>query len=207
MLKTVKKIPKIYLDDFHKQEVNLIRNRIQLAAPLFVFCVFLGSIITILLLHQGIAYQQVLTWIFTICVSLVTLIFARKIRTLHIAKLNVLLFMSMTIIVMTRDNMAQNVPPFDASMIYLFMFFGFSLMFPWFPNEVIGVAILHFSAYTIFLLNVQTYIFKGNVVNVELPDYLEGIIIMFLASCVCFLVIKRERERETDSFILLNFLK
>lgn len=200
----MKRMPKIYLDEFLKQQAMLIKSRLQLAALLFIFCILAGDIIDIFTLNAKIDPHMKITWMFVIGVSAVTLILSQKIFTFNMAKVFAALFMIMALVVMARDSIAYRLPPFEGAMIFIFMFFGFSLIFPWSAIEIVGVSFFHFMAYGIFVSNVSEFSYKNAMVARDLTDYLGGLVIMFLASVVCFIVIKRERQRDAENFVLLK---
>lgn len=198
------KIPEIYLDEFLKKQALLIKSRTQLAAFLFVTTFVTGSLVATIALNEELAPQLVHAWLFAACASILILTLSRKVITIRRAKFNALLMMVMSLVIMTWYYITESAPPFNAAMTYLFMFLGFSFIFPWFPKGITGVLLIHFAGYMVFLVNVQTYIYKGAAVTTEMPDYLQGFIIMFLAFWLCFIVSRRERRREIENFILLK---
>jgi serine phosphatase RsbU (regulator of sigma subunit) len=204
MKKAMKQIPKHYVDEFLKQQAALIKSRTQLATLLFIFSFFAGSIISSFALHKGFSRQLVLTWILTMCVSSLMFIVSRKVSRIQAAKVSAVTFMVMCLGVLARYYIMGHDAPFNVGMVYIFAFLGFSLMFPWSPNEVAGVFILHCGAYAIYLLHTRTYLYKGTTVIRELPDYLQGYIIMLMSFFLCHIVSKRERMREVENYILLK---
>ena len=200
----MEKIPKIYLDEFLKQQTTLIKNRIRLAAILFVATFFTGTVIGTAFVPEGMFNQLILSWALAGGVAIITIALSKRISTFRGAKLAAAVFMVAVLAVLTRHYTVYDDPPFNAAMAYIFIFFGFSLIFPWHPHEIIGVAALHASTYIILILLNRTYFYKGQSVVTQLPDCLQGFIIMFLSFWVCFVVIKSEREREAENFILLK---
>lgn len=200
----MKRIPKIYLDDFLSGQTALIKSRVRLVSVFFVTTFVLGSLITSLILHVEITRLLVHTWLLAAGVCVTTLVLSVKISTIRRARFAALLFTAMCLAVLARYYAVINEPPFNVAIAYVFAFSGFSLIFPWFPHEVISVLTLHLGFYTLFLLNVRTYIYKNNVVTVDVPDYLQGYVIMFLAFWVYFIVKKCEYERNIENFVLLK---
>ena len=75
----MEKIPTIYLDEFFKQQADLITSRAKLAAWLFVITFFVGSTVTIGALNEELGQQLVLTWTYSAVVLVITyLIFYKR---------------------------------------------------------------------------------------------------------------------------------
>ncbi|MFC1699593.1 PP2C family protein-serine/threonine phosphatase [Candidatus Omnitrophota bacterium] len=200
----MKNIPDIYLEEFFQQQTGLIKSRIQLAGMLFVSTFFMGTVISNFFLGQASSFHQLLTWLFSISICVMAFILARKIFTIRQAKLSAFLFMTMVLAVLVRYYALESAAPFNVAMVFIFAFFGFSLMFPWFPKEIFAVLLLHCCAFGLYLFGLGTYIFKDNTIIIEVPDYLQGFVIMFLSFWVCFVVSKGERQREIENFVLLK---
>jgi serine phosphatase RsbU (regulator of sigma subunit) len=201
-MKTI--IPKRYLNEFLKDKTAVINNRTQLAAVLFIFTFITGSLVSSLILNEGFTLELILSWIFTVLVSVVMFIVASKVTRVSTAKLSAVVFMVSCLTVLTWFYISVNEAPFNVGMAYIFAFIGFSLMFPWFPKEVMGVLALHSGTFFIYLINTRTFMFRGNAFPVEISDYLQVYIIMFLSSALCWIVSKRERERDIENFVLLK---
>ncbi|NQU94851.1 MAG: serine/threonine-protein phosphatase [Candidatus Omnitrophica bacterium] len=200
----MKKIPKIYLDEFFKQQTALLKNRVQIAAILFMGTFFAGTLIGSLALNEAITRQLILDWVFTVFISTAIIMLARKVSTFRKAKTIATLFMIIVLSFIARYQMLTSEAPFNAAISYIFIFFAFSLIFPWKPLEIVWVALLHIGVYGFYILNTHTYIFKDKTFTTELPDYIQGLITMFLSTWVCYIVIKNERNREAENFILLK---
>jgi serine phosphatase RsbU (regulator of sigma subunit) len=200
----IKKIPEKFLSNFQQQQTALIKSRLKLAALLLVVCTFLGDIIDILVLQQKINYQMKFTWALSAAICLITYLLARKIRTFKAAQTGAILFTILVLVLITRDSIAYYIAPYDAAMGFIFLFFTFSFIFPWSTKKIVAVSLSHFAAYTIFLINVPKYVYKDSIVNTGVSDYLNGLIMLFLSSIVCFAVIRRERRRDMENFVLLK---
>ena len=204
MKRTFQKIPQHQVDEFLNQQTFLIKSRLKLATILFAFCVFAGDIIGVLSLQEKVNFQMKVTWALAVALCVVINLLVKKISKFQLAKISAALFMIAVLAILAKDNIVYHTPPFDAAMIFIFCFFGASLIFPWFAHETVFVSLSHFGAFTIFLFNSPQYSYRGTMVTSELPDYLEGYVIMFLASIVCFVVSRRERERDIENFVLLK---
>ncbi|NQT94969.1 MAG: serine/threonine-protein phosphatase [Candidatus Omnitrophica bacterium] len=200
----MKKIPAVYRDEFSKQYIDLIKSRVQLAALLFIATFFIGSTATVLILNENFTRQLGIAWTLTVCVSITTIVLSARAATLRAAVLSATSFIVMALSIMTWYHASLSAPPFNVAMVYIFMLFGFSLMFPWFPHEVFGVLILHLGAYGVFLAHTKTYLYKNSTATTSLPDYIQGLVVMVLGFCVCYIVTKRERERDIESFMRLK---
>jgi len=198
------KLPRKLLGDFLAQETLLIKSRLKLAALLLLLCNFLGDLIGIIVLQEEVSTQMELTWALSFVISITTYLVALKVHSCKAARLSAGLFIVMVLAIMTRDSIAYSVAPFDVAMGFIFMFFAFSLIFPWSANKVVGIALIHFAAYAIFLIKVPEYIYKGAIITTEIADYLSGLIMLFLSLVVCYAVIRRERNRDVENFILLK---
>ncbi|UCH12061.1 MAG: SpoIIE family protein phosphatase [Candidatus Omnitrophota bacterium] len=199
-----KKIPPVYLDEFLKQQTALIKGRVRLAALLFVASFFIGSLVNTFLLGKEFTPPITAVWLLSACVCIITFALSGKLSTIRRAWFSAALFMLTVLAVMSIYYIVQNDPPFDVAMGYIFMFLGFSLVFPWSPNGIIAVMLSHCGGYTIYLLNTQTFIYKNNTVLMEPPDYLHGFIIIFLAFIVFYVVSKRDRKRKIENFVLFK---
>jgi len=155
-------------------------------------------------LKEPIGRELIFTWIFTAALSIITFGLSGKITNINRAKFSAISFIVICIAMICWYYIIVNEPPFNAGMTCIFAFLAFSLMFPWHPNEITGLLFLHLSGYAIFVLNTQTYFYKNNIFTRELPDYLHTIIVMILSFFFCYIVAKRERERETENYILLK---
>jgi len=204
MDKTVRKIPKLHLNEFLKQQTDLIKSRLQLAAFLLMFCIAIADMISVVALGEKIDVTMRQTWMFSILLCAATYFLSRKIRVFQAAKISAMLFMIAVLAVMTKDSIGYQMPPFDVGIMFVFMFFAFSLIFPWSASEVIIISLSHFAAYITFLFEVPEYDFKGTLIAQSLQDYLGGLTILFLASIVCYAVIRRERSRDVENFILFK---
>lgn len=200
----IKRVPEKLLGDYLKQQTILIISRLKLAALLLVACNLVGDVIGMLALQETVTHQMKLTWTLSILICLATYLLVRRIRTFKAAQTGAILFMILVLVIMTKDSIAYRIAPFDGAMGFIFMFFAFSFVFPWSANKIIAVSLSHFAAYIVLLIYVPQYIFKGIVVNIGLTDYLNGFIMLFLSSIVGFVVIKHERERDLENFILLK---
>ncbi|MFH0731503.1 MAG: PP2C family protein-serine/threonine phosphatase [Candidatus Omnitrophota bacterium] len=204
----MKKIPAAYLDDFLKQRLALIKARAQLAATLFLISFFIGSTVTVGVLNEELGRQLVLAWLYTACVFFVTIfVLFRKPPSVATAKLKIVLLVIMILAVLTRYYIVISEPPFNVAMVFIFTLIGLTLIFPWLPWHIITLLILHVGAYIVFLMNVPAYVYKNDMVATDVPDYLQGFVIMFLAFFVCYIVTRYEREREIENFILLKELE
>ncbi len=200
----IKKLPKNLLGDFRKEQTELIKSRLRLAALLLVICNLVGDIIGMLALQEKATYQMQLTWTWSLLLCLATYFLAGKIRTFRTAQASALLFIVLSLATMTRDSIAYHTPPFDAALGFVFMLFAFSFIFPWSTLKSLLVSLLHFIAFDILLINVPSYIYKGSMISTGVVDYVNGFIALFLSAIVCFAVIKRERERDLENYILFK---
>jgi len=204
MKQAIDKIPKRHLDEFLKLKTDLIKSRTQLAAVLFVFTFTLGSLISYVSLGIPIDKMLIGTWTVIICVSGMIFALSRRVHTIQSAKFTVVLFMIMCLGVLTIYYVNIGTTPFNVGMVWIFAFIGFSLMFPWAPNTIIGVLLVHIWSYTVVLMHRSTYVYRGIELRLDLPDYLQAFIMMLLSFILCFIVSKRERIREVENFILLK---
>ena len=204
---TIKKLPDSYLPEFCQRQVSLIISRVRLCAILFIVTFTAGSIINNYVLHLKVTPQLLLALVITLCVSIAMLLLSKKVTTLPAAKLSAAAIMILALVVMTGYYISLKEAPFNVAMTYLFMFFGFSLIFPWFPREVVGVLLLHATGFSVFLVSVPRYIHKSSTMLTEVQDYLQGFVIMFLGFWMCLIISKREREREIENFVLLKEVK
>lgn len=204
MNRNYSKIPKNYLNEFLFQQTKLFKGRVQLAAILFVVTFSVGSAITIIALGEQCGLQLKIAWIFTVFVSSVMFFLSKKVSTFFMSKLSAVAFLVLCLSVIDSYFITIKEVPLNVGMSYIFAFIGFSLMFPWSPSEVIGVMILHFVGYTVFLLNTQMYIYKDTLFNLEVPDYIQSFVTMFVSAIFCYVIAKREREKEITNFILIK---
>ena len=204
MDKAILKIPRHQLNEFLKDRTDLIKSRMKLAAFLLVFCILIGDAISMIALRESVAYQMKLTWLFSGLLCAGTFIFVNKIKSYRFARTSATVFMMAVIAIMSKDCIGQGMPPFNTAMIFIFIFFGFSLAFPWSANDILWIAFLHFSVYVMIVVHTPEYFYKGKTVIRELPDYLEGLVIMLLSLIVCYAFIQRERERDVENFILFK---
>ncbi len=198
------KLPEKFSADFSKIQTRLIKSRLKLAAFLLVLCNFLGDGIGIIALQEKVVYQMKLTWTISIIICIATYLVVPFIRSFKAANASAFAFTSLVLFMMTKDGIGYATAPFDAAMGFIFLFFAFSLVFPWSANNIIAIALLHFGAYTALLLEVPQYVYKGQILNTETADYLNGFIMLILSAVVCYAVIRRERNRDIENFILLK---
>lgn len=202
--KAIDKIPKRHLEEFLQQQTGIFKSRTQLAGCLFVFTFMLGSIITTLVLKETFNLQLMITWAGAISVSTVMFIASKKASTVRAAKICAALFIVLYLSVLTSYYIITRDAPFNVGMVWVFGFIGCSLMFPWSVHEVIGVLLLHMTAYMIYLMNAEIYRFKNAVYVTEPADYIQGFVIMLTSFFFCHIINKRERAREVENYILLK---
>lgn len=171
---------------------------------MLLVCNFLSDAIGIAVLQENVTYQMKFTWLFTLIVCLVTYLSIGLIKTFKAARLSAALFMLLVLVVVTRDSIAYRIAPFEAAMSFILLLFAFSFIFPWSLKTVIAVSISHFLAYSIYLINVPRYDYYGAIVDTAVHDYLSGFIMLFLSSIVSCAVVRRERLRDAENFVLLK---
>ena len=199
-----KKLPENLLGDFLKEQTTLIKSRLRLAALLLVICNLAGDIIGMLALQEKVTYQMQLTWTWSFLICLATYFLAGKIRTFKAAQISALFFIVLVLVTMTRDSIAYQIPPFDSAMGFIFMLFAFSFVFPWSVLKSLLVSLLHFIAFGTLLACIPQYVYNGAVIKTGVIDYINGFIMLFLSAVVSLVVIKRERERDLENYILLK---
>ncbi len=200
----MKKIPEIYIEEYTWKQVEFVKNRTRLAAILFVLTFFAGSIAGTFVLHSKITPEVWVIWGGSLVTCAIALTLNTKTHSIGGARASAAAIMTLIVGEMLWYQMATATAPFDVSLLFVLMFFGFSLIFLWSSGGLVGVLLLHMAAYIIFLTKTPVYVYKDTVVETEVADYVSGIITMCTAFWVCYIVSKRAREREIENFVLLK---
>ncbi|MBN3038002.1 MAG: serine/threonine-protein phosphatase [Candidatus Omnitrophica bacterium] len=200
----MEKLPTRYLDEFLRQKAALIKSRVRLSVAVFLSTFIIGGALANLAIYGAVSQELMFTWLFAILICAVALFLARRAATLRRAKISAALLILMLLFTMVSFHIKESVPPFYATSIYLIMLFAITFIFPWLTREITGIALLHLGIFSFYFYSVPTYIYKNHTYYSDFSDYIQGFVLLSVATCICLVISKHEREREVENFILLK---
>ncbi|MFC1576352.1 PP2C family protein-serine/threonine phosphatase [Candidatus Omnitrophota bacterium] len=202
--KHISEIPKIYLGDYLTEWTRLMKNRVRLSVAMFLV-VFIGANgIRNLLMFGRIGQETLLAWGILICGCAAILVLAGKASNIRVARISAILLIILVLTVLTVYYTAAHTFPHMPVITFICVLFGTTFAIPWRMLDVSGLAALYAGAYTVYFLNVKTYVYKGQTFAIEFSDLLQGLILIAAASAVCILVTRYENERRVKNFIILK---
>jgi serine phosphatase RsbU (regulator of sigma subunit) len=194
-------VPKIYLDEFVHELTTLIKSRVKFGIGLLLFTFISGSSLTQLLVYGGISQQMRSAWFLIIVICVVVYILTQRSKTLCAARMSGILLSVMLLLVINRLQIIENVPPFQALVIYLVILFAMAFIIPWTPGYILGLSAIHIFTYSLYVHNVHIYKFKTKLFTMDFTDYIQGVIMLSIASFICFMAAKLETKRQAQIFI------
>jgi len=202
--KHVHEIPKVYLEDYLSEWTRLMKNRVQLSG-LIISAVFIGANgLRNLLTFGRIGQEPLLTWGLLVCGCAAILALARKASNIRLAGLSAILLIVLVLTVLTRHYIVSNTAPHMPVITYICLLLGTTFAIPWRVCDVSGLIVLYAGAYTVYFLNIQTYVYKHLTFPMELSDFLQGLVLIVAASVICIVVTRYESERRVKNFIILK---
>ncbi len=202
--KSVSEIPKIYLEDYLSELTQLMKSRLRLSV-FVILAVFIGTnCMRSILIFGRIGQEELLTWGLLICVGASVLFLVRKASNIHLARTSAILFVTSILIILTGYYIVSNAVPYMPVITYVLVLFGTTFAIPWQIHDIAGLAMLYDVAYTIYFLNIQTYVYKNQTFFIETSDFLQGIVFIMAASIICLVLTRREKERRVEKFVILK---
>ncbi len=202
--KHVSEIPKIYLEDYLSELTQLMKSRLQLSV-FVILAVFIGTnCLRSLLMFGRIGQEELLTWGLLICAGAAVLVLVRKASNIHLARTSAILFVTSILIILTGYYIVSNAVPYMPVITYVLVLFGTTFAIPWKIHDIAGLAILYDVAYTVYFLNIQTYVYKNQTFPIETSDFLQGIVFIMAASIICLVLTRREKEGRVEKFVILK---
>ena len=206
MLKVTSKIPEQYLKEYLDGQIVFIKNRVQLFCALAVSIYFFASFAWFMLYPEELSRLELFAGLFLMMGGSLILFFNTKTRTLHIAKFNAYLFVTLMLALLVMLGIYYNDDPATSSSMFVFTLFFVSLTIPWAPAEVVIIGLLHAIAYTLNFL-ILARLNDTVIDSVEIRQYLEGFLFMCVAFILCVVVRFKETTRDIENFVLLKEIR
>lgn len=202
--KHVSDVPEIYLKDYLSEWTRLIKNRLQLSVFVFLAVLIGTNCMSSILMFGRIGSQELLTWGLLICACAAVLVLVRKVSNLLLARMSAILFVISILIILTGYYIVSKTDPYMPIIVYVFVLFGTTFAIPLKINDIAGLAIFYDAAYTVYFLNIQTYVYKNQTFPIGSSDFLQGLVFIMTASIICLVIARREKESRVEKFIILK---
>jgi serine phosphatase RsbU (regulator of sigma subunit) len=204
MRSLLEKIPERYYPDFLEEQTNRLKKRIRLAICFFPPSFLAGTSIATLLVLGAIPRTLAVTWALSLAVCGIIFLMIGKADTLRKVKTWGVVFSALLLVLISQYQIALKISPFETIAVYLIMLFGLVITVPWFKHEVLGISFLHMAAFSSYFFNIS--LFSGMRPDPAGPasDYVRGMVMLSIVTFICFIVTKREREKEVENFGLLK---
>ena len=202
-------LPKEYLDEFKEQSVLLFRERIQL-----IFSLVVGFYLTLYVIHDALYFFYRYNFSFYaseygafLALAITIFLFCRLSKKTHnllrikiygyIVVFAVISFMSYLDILYptTMD---------DVVSAHLFSLFFGCFILPWNAFELIPITIFYFLTYFLVTAYIFTHYAYLQPASEVTESWIMGIILLLLSAMLCFVVRKKDAQREIENFILLK---
>ena len=203
-------IPDQYREEYFAKLTVFIRSRVGLYCILSVALYFFASLAGALLEPAEFKPIEILMGCVLIAGGLGVLYLNSRAKTYFAAKLNAFLFTALLLALIVRLGIdyaeAGMVTPSSmllSSAVYVFVLFLVTMTIPWAPGEVVPIWIMHVAAFTMEFATVK-YMQGAAGGYLDLRRYLTGVIFMFMAFFLCFVVRRRDMIRDAENFVLLK---
>ena len=201
----IDQIPRDYSDDYMKQQTELTKSRVWLLCRLTVVLYVLTTLTGLFPLLGSIEPLVDIPIIgFLIAGSLLIRYMNSRTHTLGAAKFNGYLFTFFALLLLARACVAYDDQMEFSGVIFMFAIFVVSFTIPWKPFEVFPLAAMHVGIYSGLFWYSQTYMSKFVQSEFDLEAFFHGLVMLCVACVFCFVMRKKENERDIENFILLK---
>ena len=190
-------IPEAYQHMFELEQIRWIKRSVHIQSILIIFMYLFVTPLNFILDPDEFRFGEIPWGLLLMAGAYAVLNLNKKTATVFTTKANAFLFILLLLAVVTKTGLLYEEYRVYAFMIYVLTLFTLALVIPWSPSEAFLVAALHFISYGIFYLK-----------SLDLPpvlsakEYIDGLIVLIVSTCICMVVRLKETKRNIDNFIL-----
>jgi len=200
----MEKIPDIYLEGFKEAQALLIKARVRLFCLLSIGIYFLGTILSYAVTPSAFNVGEIPLWGILLGSAALVLFFNRKVTKMRQAKVNAYFFTVMVVVFTVQLCILYYEYVEHSASVFLFLLFLVSFTIPWAPKEIIPIACLHVFAYSFQFFYIYQYKITGLESVVSVGEFFDSMLFIFMGFVLCYIVRKKEWEREIENFVLLK---
>ena len=196
----MKKIPLRYREEFLQGQIALTKSRLRLFAGFFMLVFVSGNFGFYFFMSADMPVYVIQNSGITLAVCMTLILLSRKAPNMTVIKLSAFVLLGFLFFMIAGSQIYFSMNVNVVLVAYLLMFFSISLIIPWGPAEIILVALLVMSAFTLYFWNVVTDRF----LFAEFLKWFQGAVVLFLTYLVCFFVKRHETGEAIEGFLLLK---
>ncbi|MFH1655719.1 MAG: PP2C family protein-serine/threonine phosphatase [Candidatus Omnitrophota bacterium] len=200
----VLKIPKKYEEEFLREQVEYIKNRVRLLCGLVIGIYFSLTLATFILLPRQFQLQEIYIWGALVLGGLLILSLNKRAHNISEAKRNAYLFILLFLSILIRISILNTGQIASSTILFLFVLFLVSFTIPWRPQEVIPVTLMVLAAYSFLYFCVQRIMPVDIKAEFSWTMYLSGLMFFVSAFVLTFIIRERETAHDIVNFALLK---
>jgi serine phosphatase RsbU (regulator of sigma subunit) len=196
-------IPDEFKNGFLEAQRSLIRSRVNLLCLLSFVLYLLSSLLWFFLYPQEYTNVEALIGLVLVTGGIIVLFFNNKANSLVKVKANSYFFIVLLLILLVKTGIVYEDDTETSAATMVFLLFLVSVTIPWNPRDILFLTIFHLAAYSFNFIYLGFY----DLLPADLlaPDkYIGGFIFIIMAGSICWIVRKKETEREVENFVLFK---
>jgi len=197
-------IPSEYQAEFDASQTSLIRSRVFLFCALTVVLYFAATLFNLILYPGEFRVQEIPLWGALSAGALIVLFFNRRAQTIRQAKRNAYWFTGLLLLILTKIGLIYAAYAEYSMPLYTMVQFFVCLIIPWTSREVLLIALLHVVAYDVMFFNSQAFISPRSASHHGVWLYIDGLLLLFLSTTICYVIRRKEMGRDIQNFVLLK---
>ncbi len=203
MPKIKTEIPEQYRGEFLKQQIGFIKGRVYLFCVLTIAIYFSASVAGIIINPRAFKLLELSIGLALAAGAVIIVYVNYRVRTLRATKANAYLFTALLLALLTKLGIGYADIPLVSASLFVFSLFLVAMTIPWTPFEVTPIWAMHVIAFTVSFLGVK-YLPEVVGEDFSLREYLDGILFLTMAFCLCLVVRRKETARDIENFVLLK---
>ncbi|MBD3379764.1 MAG: SpoIIE family protein phosphatase [Candidatus Omnitrophica bacterium] len=203
MIRIIQRVPEKYRQDFITDQTSLIKKRVELFFSFVVGVYFFTTIVSWLIDPDAYKALEAGIGIALLVAGGIFLYFNHRSSTMKAARVNAYVFTLVLLVLSVRLGVAYEDSVESSSAFFMFLLFLVGFTIPWTPCEVGVISFAHAAAFSVnvFLVN---NLYRGTGIYMSFRDYLEGLVPLFIAAGLCYVISREEIKRELDNFVLFK---
>ncbi|MBF0215681.1 MAG: serine/threonine-protein phosphatase [Candidatus Omnitrophica bacterium] len=193
-----------YVDEFNSAQAPLVKNRIYLFGFLAVAIYTLSSLMSNILMPGGFHKDEIPVITILLFGTLILLLVNRAVNTLKGSKVTGYALTLLLVFILTRLNIIYHAQIHYNITAYLLMLFLVSFSIPWKPSNIFVVWYFHLGAFMYLYAYVSSNLPEYSRVYFTEEDFYSGLILMTLGFVQCYVIRKKEYERDIENFLLFK---
>jgi len=196
------RIPEHLLGEFIAGQITLTKSRVRLFCALSVGLYVLGTVMYYLLAFVPVPLkpEEMPLWGFFIFGAIAILVLIKKAKTIRMVRFHAYLLTLLFLAIITKLCVIYDITPDTVVTIFIFVLFLVAFTIPWTLKGIAFIALLDLAVYT----GLFKHVHEVNAFPFDAPLYVDGVVFIFMAFSLCFVIRGKDIRRDVENFLFLK---